>query len=199
MSCCGKFICEGCAYHLARGYSPFCNASRPRSPEENNKRYNDPKAICALGNNYSLGQNEFVEDSAKAVELYQRASDLGCVRAHYNLASMFLIGNGVGMDKKKFTHHCQIAAMAGHEHARRNLGFYELQNGNMRCAYKHFMISAKCGDNNSMDEVKKGFKAGVVTKQEFEETMRGHQAACDEIRSEQRDRAKAARGLLMNL
>jgi TPR repeat protein len=33
-----------------------------------------------------------LQDRAKAMELYGRAADLGYMKAHYNLAGIFLIG-----------------------------------------------------------------------------------------------------------
>ena len=95
------------------------------------------------------------------------------------------------MDKKKAVHHWQIAAIMGNTHARYNLGAAECENRNYQRAMKHFMIAAKCGLKDSLDAVMRGFKKGYVTKEEFENTLRGYQASCEEIKSEQRDRAAA--------
>ena len=93
------------------------------------------------------------------------------------------------MDKKKAAHHWQIAAMMGKLNARHNLGCYEAENGNYNRALRHFMIAAKGGYKDSLDAVKQGFRDGHVTKEDFEKTLRGYQASCDETKSEQRDRA----------
>ena len=56
------------------------------------------------------------------------------------------------------------------------------------------MISGKCDLINSLDMIKLCFRAGLVTLEGFEKTLRDHQALCDEIWIEQRDRAAAIIG-----
>ena len=46
--------------------------------------------------------------------------------------------------------------------------------------------------HDSLENVKIGFKKGIVTKEDFEKALRCYQASQDEMRSEERDRAKAA-------
>ena len=77
----------------------------------------------------------------------------------------------VKQDKKRAIHHFQIAAMMGHVDARHNLGCTEFENGNFQRAMKHFMIAAKCGYRESLDNVKQGFRDGLVKKQDFEKTL----------------------------
>ena len=75
-----------------------------------------------------------------------------------------------------------------------NLAGPELENGNYQRAMKHFMIAAKCGYKATLDMVKQGFKDGLVTKEDLEKTLRHYQAAFDETKSEQRDRAAVITG-----
>eukprot|EP00956_Cyclotella_meneghiniana_P007967 scaffold10584_cov23-Cyclotella_meneghiniana.AAC.2 len=206
MSCCGKIICNGCRYCLTRNCCPFCNTARPKSDEENMKRlleriekYSDPEAMVLLASCYHGNRlNGLPVDQSKAFELLQRACELGSAAAHYNLGIKYQTGDGTEIDMKKAVRHWQIAAMRGSMFARHNIGNAELlENGNYHCAMKHFMIAAKIGNNFSLDAVKLGFRNGHVTKEELETTLRGYQAACDETRSEQRDKAvaiKKARG-----
>eukprot|EP00956_Cyclotella_meneghiniana_P009462 scaffold13087_cov32-Cyclotella_meneghiniana.AAC.3 len=51
------------------------------------------------------------------------------------------------------------------------------------------MIAAKWGFKASLDNVKQGFRDGLVTEEDFEKTLRDYQASCDETKSEHRDRA----------
>eukprot|EP00956_Cyclotella_meneghiniana_P032839 scaffold91708_cov28-Cyclotella_meneghiniana.AAC.1 len=90
---------------------------------------------------------------------------------------------------KKAVHHWQIAAMMGNMQARHNLGCAEAKNGNYNRAMRHFMISAMCGDEDALNDIKEGFRSGHVTKQDFEKALRDYQASCDETKSEQRDKA----------
>ena len=196
MACCGKFICLGCRYCLHREICPFCNTAYPESYEEENERlsermekYKDTKAINLLAIFYRDGLNGLPVDQSKAFELYQRASDLGCDAGHYRLGDSYRKGEGTEIDKKKAVHHYQVAAIMGNVYARHSLGVVELDNKNYQRAMKHFMIAAKCGFKDSLDNVKRGYKDGHVTKEDFETTLRAYQASCDETKSEQRDRA----------
>ena len=160
------------------------------------EKYNDPKAMVLLSSFYNKGLHGFPVDQSKAFELLQRASELGCAGAHYHLGISYQMGEGTEIDLKKAVHHWQVAAMMGHMGARHNLGCAKLENGNCQSAMKHLMIAASCGSKNSLQSVTQGFRAGLVSKEDFEKTLRDYQAACDEAKSEQRDRAaviKAAR------
>ena len=56
---------------------------------------------------------------------------------------------------------------------------------------KHYIISAKSGRDSALENVKRGFRMELVTKDDFANTLRCHQTSQDEIRSAQRDRARA--------
>jgi len=195
LSCCGKFICNGCRYCLTREYCPFCNAPLPCSHEEVIKKLSeriekfDPEAMVLLSGYHRNGLNSLPVNRSKELELLQRASELGSATAHFNLGANYDVGVGTEIDTKKAIYHWKIAAMMGDVHARHNLGRAELENGNYQVAMKHFMIAAKSGYKYSLDDVKQGFRDGHVTKEDFEKTLRDYQAACDEMKSDQRDRA----------
>ena len=196
MSCCGKTICIGCRYCLTREHCPFCNAADLITTEavkrlsERIEKYNDSQAMVLLGFRYINGLDGLQVDQSKAFELFQRASELGSALGHFHLGNSYQLGNGAEIDMKKAVHHWQIAAMMGNMQARHNLGSVELENGNYQRGMKHYMISAKCGSKVSLDNIKEGFKDGLVTKEDFENTLRDYQASCDETKSEQRDRAE---------
>eukprot|EP00956_Cyclotella_meneghiniana_P026026 scaffold55490_cov61-Cyclotella_meneghiniana.AAC.6 len=212
MVCCGKLICDGCDVCLTRDRCPFCNAPRCKSYEEYKKKiferiekYNDSEAMNNLGRHYYLGQKEFPVDYSKAIELFQRASELGSATAHYNLANAYTLGNGVEKDKKKAMHHWQEAAILGHEIARHNLaveeGHWEL--GKVKddayqanISLNHYMIAARSGYDGSMEMIEKFFGLGLIPKDLFDDIQRAHKASNDEIKSDQRDRAKASGGQL---
>jgi hypothetical protein len=56
---------------------------------------------------------------------------------------------------------------------------------------KHYTIAAKLGDEVALETVKEYFKKGMVRKEDFEATLRGHQAAVDATKSEIREEAYA--------
>ena len=58
-------------------------------------------------------------------------------------------------------------------------------------ALKHFMISARSGDDDSLKQIKQLFTAGHATKEDYTNALQVYQAYLDEIRSDQRDKAAA--------
>eukprot|EP00956_Cyclotella_meneghiniana_P038014 scaffold147731_cov20-Cyclotella_meneghiniana.AAC.1 len=199
MPCCGKIICNGCLCCLSlhrRHVCPFCNTPAAHSEEhkkmimERIDRFNDPEAMNLLAGHYRFGRKGFNIDYPKAVELYRRACELGCAAAHFNLGNAYFNGKGVQVDKKKAIHHYELGAMMGNMRSRCVLGYIERCDGNRYRAVRHLMIAAKCGHDASLEEVKRGFMEGLITKEDLEETFREHQASKDETKSEQRDRAR---------
>jgi TPR repeat protein len=108
-------------------------------------KMNDPEAFFTLGQQYSLGEWGLSKDINKALELWQKAAELGLCKAHAALAETYHIIEGVEKDLEKFILHLELAAIGGHEHARYTLGTVELQKGNNNKAMKHFIIAARSG------------------------------------------------------
>ena len=204
MPCCGKFICSGCIVCLTRDVCPFCNTPchDDDDDEEYNtrllrriERFNDPAAIHQLGSLYYDGDFGFPVNHSKAVEFYQKASELGYPESHLSLGNVYEDGDGVQVDTKKAIHHFQIAAMMGNNNARYNLGIYEAKNNrNVARAIKHYTIAAKCGHDESLEIIKDCMATmAIVSKTDFESILSAYEAAKDEVRSEERDRSNAAR------
>ena len=89
--------------------------------------------------------------------------------------------------------HYELAAKQGHVIARRNLGIINFDTGNKGLALKHWMISAKLGDKDSLDCIKKTYTEGLGSKIDYAEALRGYQEAIEEMSSPERDEAKALR------
>jgi TPR repeat protein len=100
-------------------------------------------------------------------------------------------GKGVEKDHKKEVYHLEVAAIGGHPRARFNLGNREGRDGRHDRAVKHYVIAAKLGCDEALEVVKKGFMMGLVSKEHYAAALRGHQAAVDATKSEQRDAAYA--------
>jgi TPR repeat protein len=146
---------------------------------------NDPVALRAKGVAcYSGGDYE------GAFEYYSKAAGLGDIEAHYNLTYMYNDGKGVEKDVKKEVYHLEEASIGGHPSARYNLANHEGRNGRIERAMKHYIISAKLGDGQGLDAVKMCFRGGIVSKEDYEAALRGHQAAVDATKSEQREAAE---------
>ena len=54
---------------------------------------------------------------------------------------------------------------------------------------KHLLIAAKSGRQASLEKVKEGFAAGIVTKDEYKQALRAYHARQVEAKSEARDKA----------
>lgn len=65
----------------------------------------------------------------------------------------------------------------------------------MNQAMKHFMIAAKAGCDDSLKMVGLGYKRGHVTKDEYASILRAHKNSRDEMKSQQRTKAKEIRAL----
>jgi len=87
--------------------------------------------------------------------------------------------------------------MSGDVEARHNIGCMEFEAGNIDRAMKHFLLSAKAGYTDSLDWVEKGFKMGIVTKDEYANTLRAYQERQNEIKSDDRDKALAHTNISM--
>ena len=200
--CCGKLICDGCLYAMeearGRGKNNLCAFCREPVPASDEEAIKQIKKQMESGNAYAFnmiaayyehGIMGMPQDMTKANELFLRAGELGYPGAYYNLGVLYTIGRSV--DKKKAKHFSELAAMAGHVAARHNLGCKELETGNRHRAFKHFVLAAKAGLRESLDTVKIGFKDGIITKDEYANTLRAYQQRHDEMKSDDRDKAEA--------
>ena len=172
---------------------------------------NDAAAMRNLGGYYYHGQMGFPQDREKAIKLFHRSGELGCTLAYYNLALAYWKGEGVEKDMKKTKYYCELAAMGGDLTARHALGVSEYNDGdmnralkgrmvavgageendvgNMSRAIKHWMIAAGAGYDHSLAAIRKSFKRGQATKDEFEMALRAHKEAKDEKWNQQREAA----------
>jgi len=54
----------------------------------------------------------------------------------------------------------------------------------------HWMIAARFGDEQFLDQIKQGFLCGAVAKIDYEKSLRLYQKYGHEVNSDQRDRAR---------
>jgi TPR repeat protein len=160
----------------------------------NSKRVkaNDPTAIAEVGK-----RCRDAGDYEEAVKYFTKAAELGDVNAHHELAAFYDTGviyhrgEGIKKDHKKFMYHLEEACIGGHALARCDLGFVEKLKGNSERSAKHYIIAAKQGDPPALNVVKAYFTSGVVSEEDYESTLREHQAALDAAKSAQREEAYA--------
>ena len=181
--CCMKKVCNGCELAARkRGMldCPFCRTPTPERSQvlamvQKRVDAGDPVAIFFLGYQYRLGQYGLKKDVARAVELYERAAELGVKQANYNLGVLYAKGTEVERDTDKAIGHYEVAAMSGHVFARFNLGCEEEDTGHCDVALQHWMISAKLGDQDSLNEVKGMFMKGLASKADYAAALRSYQ------------------------
>jgi TPR repeat protein len=173
---------------------PFCNSdvgnrTRGRTHEDIleqiRKRVaaNDATSMIMLAKFHSQGMGGLQQDQTKAEELYARAAELGSSKAHYLLSKIYRQRG----DLKKAKFHLEVAAMAGHEVARNNLGSMEGNSGNMERALKHLAIAASAGCYDAMQKLRLFFEEGFVSRDTIDSTLKAYNSSCAEMRSEARD------------
>ena len=74
--------------------------------------------------------------------------------------------------------------------SRNNLGCIEEEKGNYDRAVKHYLISANMGSMDSVENFKVMFTAGLATKEQYLEALKGYQAAAEETKSHDREIVK---------
>ncbi|EJK46100.1 hypothetical protein THAOC_35254, partial [Thalassiosira oceanica] len=166
---------EGDAAEVARYSQRLLNEGHERTPRPTDdasalamiqKRVSkrDAEAIYELAGKHYCGEFGLTKDVPRAIELWTEAAELGSVEAHNRLGMRHCIGEGVEEDKPRGIRHWQEAAMKGHVPSRHNLGVAEFNEGNCGLAVQHWMISAKMGDEGSLNYIKKMFMDGHATK-----------------------------------
>ncbi|EJK56843.1 hypothetical protein THAOC_23186 [Thalassiosira oceanica] len=153
----------------------------------------DPEAIQMLGQKYFYGLG-LQKDVRRAVELWTEAAELGSILALHNLGYACVPGKGVEKDMTKALQFWTKAAMQGHAESRYNLGCDEFQKENYHRAARHYLISAKMGHKDSIENIKKLFMTGFVTKEQYDDALKGYQDAVEEMTSHNRDEAKRLLG-----
>lgn len=199
-SCCGKVICNGCMYNMeskgGQNLCPFCRAPPATTDEEAITRIHklikagNAEAYAMLAACYANGIMGMPQDPVKVNEMSLKAGKLGYAEGYYNLGISYQNGHGMEIDEKKAKHYFELSAMNGHTSARHNLGGIEYLSGNMDRAMKHFVIAARAGFELSLKTVKRMYIDGVITKEEYANTLRAHQRRQDDTKSDARTRAK---------
>jgi len=178
---------------------PFCRTPAPTTVGECNERtmkrveMNDPIAMCNLGCYHRDGRGGFPQDYNKAFELWQQAGELGHSEAFVCLGYAYDHGRGIEVDETKARYYYELAAMRGGCGGRCNLGVMEANGGNFDRAVKHCMIAVRGGYNKSLEMIQYMYSKGHATKDDYTKALQLYQSYLLEIKSDQRDKAAAAR------
>lgn len=177
---------------------PFCREPLASSHEEHNERIkkrmalNDPWAFYTMSCQCREGAYGHPRDERKSFELCLRAVELGSIPACYNLSCKYREGLGVERDLAKYRHYTELAAKRGDVNAWYNLGNIEYRAGNCGLALKHWMVAAKAGDDDSLNNVMVvGLPNGALTEDEYAAVLQAHKDSQEAEKSQKRERAKA--------
>ena len=150
----------------------------------------DPEAIRYLGGIHYQGKYGLEKDESRAIELWSEAAELGSTKALSKLGMAYYNGmGGMAQDEAKGISYVESAAMQGDASSRHLLGIIEMENDQIDRAVRHFLISAKMGLKESLDEIKDMFAKGHTTKDQYVECLKGYQDAVEEMKSPQREEA----------
>ena len=197
--CCMEKICHGCniaAQNRGMADCAFCRTAYPDNDADSLKmiqaraQKKDPSAINIIGEKYFHGELGLQKDMRRAIGLWEEAAELGSVEALNHLGKSYYHGQWVQGDKVKGIQFWTKAAMQGHAESRYILGAIEINSGNHDSAVRHLLISAKMGDKGSLETIKKAFKVGMATNEQYAEALKGYQDAWEEMKSPDREEAK---------
>mmetsp|Transcript_2158 Transcript_2158/g.3337 ORF Transcript_2158/g.3337 Transcript_2158/m.3337 type:complete len:321 (+) Transcript_2158:31-993(+) len=205
--CCTKTICIGCNFANQKrefqagkkeNLCPFCRTPLTTTDEgselhlKKRAEANDPIGLFKMGDICChRGEHE------RSIEYFTRAAGLGVAISHCVLANAYQNGQGVERDEKRAINHWEEAAIGGHPGARFNLGAIEEHNrradgSQADRAVRHYIIAANLGHDGSLEQLKKLYPLGLVSKEDFAATLRAHKNVVDETKSKQREEAEAA-------
>ncbi|EJK46064.1 hypothetical protein THAOC_35290, partial [Thalassiosira oceanica] len=203
--CCMKRICNGCDIAAQKRGMNDCAFCRTPCPDNDADKLamirarvvkKDPEAIFSLAQFYFHGELGLQKNMQKAVELYTEAAEVGSVDALFNIGVAYYFGSGVEKNTAKAVEFYEKAAMQGGVEARHILGEIEGNKGNHDRALRHLLISAKMGDKESLETIKRVFMRGQATKEQYAEALKGYQDAVEGMKSHDRDEANRFFALL---
>ncbi|EJK53184.1 hypothetical protein THAOC_27435 [Thalassiosira oceanica] len=207
--CCMKRVCNGCILSakkcgIIKNGCPLCRAPIAKEREGLAMVIKwaavlDPVAVCFLGSLHTCGGYGLEKDPKHAIELCQKATDLGAKDAHFILGDAYRkkwetcsteVGSDCDTCRDKSFQHYEKAATEGHIFARFKLGVLEYKEGHRDLALQHFLISAKMGHKQSMNNVKRLLTEGISTEADCAEAQQDYEAAVEEMSSTSREEAK---------
>ena len=153
----------------------------------------DARAMLILSKAYRTGDNNLAKNEAKATALLEKAADVGSAEAKGVLGATIIMGElGLGEDKERGGDLIIDAAKMGDVLARYFLGVVFANGQEHAVAIKHWKLAAAAGHEESMKKLFEQFALGHLNKADLEESVRAHQEACEEMKSEERRRVIAA-------
>ena len=128
-------------------------------------------------------------DESKALELTQKAADLGHPRANGYMGNHYFHGAfGFVKNESQAKLHWEVAAKKGDLISRVKLASLELCNENVDVALRHLRIAARSGHRDAISRLKYLSTVGVINEKELKASEKACDEALEEMRSEERDK-----------
>ena len=212
---CGKTVCMGCIISTAKVHRsdggdeetatekattcPYCRSDMAKDDEQYTlekemKRANigNGEAMFRVGGHYFQGMLCLRQDKAEGLKWFHKAVEAGSRMAAYCLGISYANGDGVEQGIEKALEYFHKSAELGYIHAFSLIGTILMKKGEIEEGMLNYRKAAICGmsDDSLFKALRDGFKCGYITKDEYAFTLRENQAACNEMKSDGRDRIK---------
>ena len=212
---CGKTVCLGCMIstglvHKRDGGDretaiekamtcPYCRSNTEVDDdkfrlEKEMQRANEGngESMSRIATSYFDGGMGLRQDKDEGLKWYYRALEAGNGLAAYCLGMCYWKGDGIEKDIEKALEYCQKSADLGYIPAFSLIGAILMNKGDIGEGMLNYRKAAICGESNELlfNVLRDGFKYGYITKDEYALTLRENQAACNEMKSDGRDRIK---------
>ena len=107
------------------------------------------------------------------------------------IGQCYLEGTVVDQNTSKAVEFWEVAAKKGSYYAHSLLASLDDMNGNTNGCVEHLKVAASAGHNSSMNYLMDTYKRKLVSKEDLAKTLRAYQASTDEMKSEDREDARA--------
>jgi len=208
-TCCGKSICCGCIHKQKMNDNnkcAFCCQPVPKNIIKALKKLtkrNNVDALIQMVYLYNSGEEVFQSDT-KSLEMRIRAAELGSAKAFSVIGKSYIEGTAVEVDRSRSLAFYEIAAKKGCIIAHQYLAAFNFENGDYQRCTDHLKVCANAGCQGSMNKLMAYYKTNVskdgltqmqtlLTKEDLAQTLRAFQSSNNEMKSKDRDDARAAR------
>ena len=215
---CGKIVCAGCMIssglaHIRDGGDAetafekaktcaFCRSNtdvddKKTTLEKEMKRANtgNGESMFRIARYYFGGEMGLRQDKAEGLKWYHRAVEAGSGKAAYLIGNLYLTGDGVDQDEDIALDYIQKAADLGNVFAFHVVGMILVNKGDIEDGMLNYRKAVICGmsDDGLFNTLRSGFREEYVTKEEYAFTLREHQKACNEVKSDGSEAYKSIR------
>ena len=157
-----------------------------------------PGAFMEMAFKYKDGKGVLQSDT-KAIEMCIRAAELDHNEAYHDIGYYYQEGIMLEQNTAKAMEYYEIAAKKGSVHAHNRLAANLHAKNEEELCIKHMKLAARAGDQFAMDCLMTAYKENKdksLSKEELTKTLHAFQASSNEMKSKDRDDARAFNSLI---